>query len=69
MYGINVVGLRRAGLSRDERLVLQRAFRLLFNSSLTPTAALERIRTDFPSTPQVARVVEFFSRSGRGVLV
>jgi UDP-N-acetylglucosamine acyltransferase len=69
MYGINAVGLRRAGLGPEARIALQRAFRLLFNSDLTTTEALERIRAGGPESPEVSRLLEFFARSDRGVLV
>ena len=69
LYGINAVGLKRAGLDPDTRLALQRAFRLLFNSELSPTDALDRLRAEDPDTPEVVRLLEFFARSDRGVLV
>ena len=68
LYGINAVGLRRAGLHPEARLALKRAFRLLCNSDLTTSEALDRLRTAEP-TPEVARLLEFFSHSDRGVLV
>src|SRR6185437_15994143 len=35
LYGLNSVGLQRAGFSPDVKLALKRAYRLLFNSDLT----------------------------------
>jgi UDP-N-acetylglucosamine acyltransferase len=69
VYGVNSVGLRRAGVPPDTRLALQHAFRLLFNSELTTSEAIDRLRTTVPEVPEVARLLEFFSRSERGVLV
>jgi len=47
---INVVGMRRAGLSAEERLEVRRAHRLLYRSGLTFPAAVaqlaEMVRTD-----------------------
>jgi UDP-N-acetylglucosamine acyltransferase len=39
--GINAVGLRRAGISADARKDIKRAFRLLYQSGLNVTQALE----------------------------
>lgn len=39
--GINAVGLRRAGVSADARKEIKRAFRLLYQSGLNVTQALE----------------------------
>lgn len=69
IYGINAVGLRRAGMSRDARLELQRAFRLIFNSRLTTSEALEQLRLEAGESAEVRRVIEFFERTERGVLV
>jgi UDP-N-acetylglucosamine acyltransferase len=69
IYGINAVGLRRGGLTPETRLALKHAFRLLFNSELTTSEALDRLRADGLECPEVGRLLEFFSRSERGVLV
>ena len=42
--GLNVVGLRRAGYSAQDRELAKRAYRLLFRSDLTFTQAAERLR-------------------------
>lgn len=68
-YGINAVGLRRAGVGPEARLALQHAFRLLFNSDLTTTEALDRLRASGSDIPQVLRLLDFFAASDRGVLV
>src|SRR5436309_3085465 len=66
-HGINVVGLRRAGMPAPERRVLQDAYRLLYRSGLTPQRALERIRTELPTLPPVVRLVEFVAAARHGV--
>jgi UDP-N-acetylglucosamine acyltransferase len=65
--GVNVVGLRRAGVSPAERRALQEAHRLLYRSGLTPGRALERIRREVPATPLVTMLVEFVAGSRRGI--
>ncbi len=42
VFGLNVVGLRRAGFSAAERLELKRAFQLLYGSGLNVSQALAR---------------------------
>ena len=44
VHGLNVVGLRRAGRSADERIELKRAFELLYRSGLNVSQALEKSR-------------------------
>lgn len=65
--GVNVVGLRRAGVAAPERRLLQEAHRLLFRSGLAPRAALARIRAELPSTPLVEHLVAFVAASRRGI--
>ena len=68
-YGINVVGLRRAGMPPAERRVLQEAYRLVYRSGLAPGRALERIRTELPATSALTRLIEFIAApSRRGII-
>lgn len=65
--GINVIGLRRAGVSREDRARLRTAYRLLYRCGLGPGAALARIRDELPRTPYLARLVDFIEESKRGI--
>lgn len=69
LYGVNVVGLRRAGFSAETRLALKRAFRLLFNSDLTTSAACELLRGEAGAPDEVRRLLDFVAGSERGVLI
>jgi UDP-N-acetylglucosamine acyltransferase len=69
LYGINAVGLRRANFPSPVRLALQRAFRLLFNSRRTTSAAVAELRADPTRPPEVDRLLDFVAASERGVLV
>lgn len=67
LYGLNSVGLQRAGIDAAVRLALKRAYRLLFNSDLTRTQAIARLR-DEPQLPEVEHLVDFVAGSTRGTL-
>jgi len=69
LYGINTIGLTRAGFSSEVRFALKHAFRLLFNSKLTPTQAVDQLRLENADIPEVMRLVDFVATSERGVLV
>jgi UDP-N-acetylglucosamine acyltransferase len=69
LYGVNAVGLRRAGFPAPVRLALQHAFRLLFNSDRTTAAAAAELRANPTRPPEVDRLLEFVTSSARGVLV
>ena len=64
--GLNSVGVRRAGLTVEERLELKALYHRLFRSGLTLRRGLEAARSEF--TSPVARVlIEFITASKRGV--
>jgi UDP-N-acetylglucosamine acyltransferase len=67
VYLINVVGLRRAGFSQELRAALQTAARLLFHSGLNLMHAVDRIRQEIPSYPEVEYLIGFMEaiREGR----
>jgi UDP-N-acetylglucosamine acyltransferase len=50
--GLNLVGLRRAGFSREDIRLLKDIYRLLYRSGLKLADAIARIETDIPWPPQ-----------------
>jgi len=65
--GVNVVGLRRAGIPPAARRTIQDAHRLLYREGLTPKDALDRIRREIPPGPHVAMLIEFIESARRGI--
>lgn len=68
-YGINAVGLRRAGFDADLRMTIQRAYRVLFNSTLPRSEAIDRVRDGSGHIPEVGQLLDFLTTSERGVMV
>lgn len=64
--GLNVIGLRRAGFSDDERLELKRLYRALFRGNLPLRQAVSAARKEFHGPPAV-RMLDFIAASQRGV--
>jgi UDP-N-acetylglucosamine acyltransferase len=69
LYGLNSVGLQRAGFSADTKLALKKAYRMLFNSDLTLTQGIARARSELPPLAEVETFLGFIEESQRGVLV
>jgi UDP-N-acetylglucosamine acyltransferase len=65
--GLNAVGLRHHGFSSEAIHALKEAYRILFLSALNTSQALERLKRDLPSSPEVERLVDFIQRSQRGI--
>jgi UDP-N-acetylglucosamine acyltransferase len=63
--GLNVVGMRRAGLGAEDRLQVKRAFNVLYRSGYNVTQALDVLRRDFPSGV-AAEFAAFAAASKRG---
>ncbi|MEI7752130.1 MAG: acyl-ACP--UDP-N-acetylglucosamine O-acyltransferase [Candidatus Omnitrophota bacterium] len=65
--GINVVGMRRAGIGPQTRMEIKNAFKLLYRSGLNVSQALEEIKKSLKSQ-EVVHMVEFIEASKRGIL-
>lgn len=67
-YGLNRIGMRRRGYSKETVEKLHRAYHLLLSSKLNTTQALERIREEIDDCAEVDYLVRFIESSTRGVV-
>ena len=65
--GLNVVALKRRGVSQEERTVANEAFKMLIADELNTTQAIEKIRAELPPNKYVDTMIEFVQTSKRGV--
>jgi UDP-N-acetylglucosamine acyltransferase len=68
VFGANRTGLERRGFEVTAIDGLQTAFRLLTRANLNTTQALERIRAEVPSSPELEEMIAFLLSSERGVI-
>jgi UDP-N-acetylglucosamine acyltransferase len=67
--GINKIGMRRNGKSRESIAKLEEAFKVIFRSpQLLLKDALVKVREEIPDSPEVDILIEFFQTSKRGVV-
>ncbi len=66
VVGLNVVGLKRAGFTPDERVKIKRAFKLLYHSGLNVKQAVEEIKRE-ELGPGAEEILSFIARSNRGI--
>lgn len=64
---LNTVGLRRAGMPPEKRLLLKKAFRILFRSKLNKTQAIKKLREEVEMCDEILHLIEFVESSKRGV--
>jgi UDP-N-acetylglucosamine acyltransferase len=67
LRGLNLTGLKRAGLSRDEIRTLREAYEVLFGGDTPLKEAGEAVKSRWPDDPRVAALVRFVAESERGV--
>jgi UDP-N-acetylglucosamine acyltransferase len=67
VHGPNIVGLQRRGVSEESRQKLKEAYRLLYRKQLNVKDALEAIRREIQSCPEIEHLIDFVSKSERGI--
>ncbi|HEY1939007.1 MAG TPA: acyl-ACP--UDP-N-acetylglucosamine O-acyltransferase [Candidatus Angelobacter sp.] len=67
-YGLNAIGLERRGFSRERIHKIHHAFRVLLNSKLNTTQALEKLRSESDRGEDVEMLMRFIEESERGTI-
>jgi UDP-N-acetylglucosamine acyltransferase len=66
--GLNLVGLRRRGFTRETIDQLKEIYRLIFRSEFNVSQALEQIKSSFEITGEIQEVIMFIQQSKRGII-
>lgn len=67
-YGLNRIGMRRRGYSKETIEKLHHAYHLLLSAKLNTTQAVEKIEAEITDCAEVLYLVEFIKSSSRGVV-
>lgn len=67
-FGLNKVGMKRRGYSKEVIENLHRAFRLLLSSKLNTTQAVERIKAEIAGCEEVELLMNFIETAKRGIV-
>ncbi len=65
--GLNVIGMRRAGMSAEDRAMVKSAFKVLYRSGLNVEQALKVLEQDLSPAPPVLEMIRFVRESHRGI--
>src|SRR5262245_5469618 len=69
MLGVNVVGMRRAGIASADISAVRKAFQILYRSDLMLKVGVERAEAELGSNPVVAEMLQFIrAKSKRGIM-
>lgn len=66
IHAVNVIGLQRNGVSREDQAALRDAFKMIYRSDLNTSDAIQQIRSDGPLSPLVEEFIEFIDRVNAG---
>ena len=67
LHGLNIVGLKRHGISENTILALKKTYRIIFRIGLTVKEAVERVRAEVEQVPEVVNFIKFVESSQRGI--
>ncbi|HEX4606198.1 MAG TPA: acyl-ACP--UDP-N-acetylglucosamine O-acyltransferase [Candidatus Angelobacter sp.] len=67
-YGVNAVGLERRGFSQERIRKIHHAFRVLLNSRLNTTQAVEKLKSETGQGEDVEMLLRFIAASERGII-
>ena len=65
--GLNIIGLKRAGFSREQMRALREAYRKVYRSGLNNAQAVELLR-GMPLTPEATLFTDFVASTQRGII-
>ncbi len=64
---VNSVGMERAGIGAEAQAAVKQIFKILYRSNLNTKQALEKIRAEIKTSPEVEHVIRFIESSERGI--
>ena len=66
--GINSIGLNRRGFTPEQIHTIQEVYRILYNSGLNTTQALDKIEATLPQSEEREHIIQFIKQSTRGII-
>ncbi len=68
VIGLNSIGLRRRGFTKETITLLESAFKILFFSGLNTTQAVQRISSELELIDEIKIILDFLKDSTRGII-
>ena len=67
VYGLNLIGITRAGMPKDAQARLRKAFKILFHSGLALKNSIKKVRREIELVEEVEYLLDFLKSSERGI--
>ena len=68
LYGLNLIGLKRRGFSKEDIMKLKKAYRILWREELKKEEAIEKIISELGNCDKVMDLINFVKNSKRGIV-
>lgn len=65
--GLNIVGLRRRGFTKEQIDNIHETYRLLYSKGVIKEG-IEEIRKNLPASPEIENIIRFVESSARGII-
>ena len=66
--GLNIIGLRRRGFSNELIENIHNAYRIIYQQQLIVSEAIEKIKAEIPMSKEIEYIIDFVSKSKRGII-
>jgi UDP-N-acetylglucosamine acyltransferase len=66
--GVNTIKLQRLNVSADVQTALKKAYKILYRDGLSTRQAVEKMRSELPSIPEIEHLLQFIESSERGIV-
>jgi UDP-N-acetylglucosamine acyltransferase len=66
--GVNVIGLRRNGFTKEQITKIGDIYRILYNTGLNISDAVKKIKNDYELKDEVKNIIDFIETSERGII-
>jgi UDP-N-acetylglucosamine acyltransferase len=67
-FGVNAVGIKRRGFTTDQIQQIQNIYRIVFQSKLNTTNAIQKVLEEIPASAEKDQIVAFIQSSPRGII-
>ena len=68
VHGLNIIGMRRAGIDSETRKQIKAAYKILYRSDLNVKNAVIRMESELGSVPEVREMIDFIQSAKRGIV-
>ena len=67
VFGLNAVGLERAGITKEEKNILRKALKVIFRSGVTLKNAVLQLEKECLPSASIEALIDFLRKSERGI--